>query len=96
MPDGDFTHQGDLCTFEVLIQAFGLSDDAALQALAQVVHDIDLHDARYNRPETPGTLALLDGWMLQNLDDVTLEQNGMILFSGLYAALAYPPRRDRG
>lgn len=94
MPDADFTHQGDLCTFEVFIQAFGLAHDPALAGLAEIVHDLDLHDTRYNRPETPGTGALLNGWMLQNLDEEALEQNGMALFSGLYAALAY--RREGG
>src|SRR5438874_1059681 len=46
MFDGEFTHQGELCSFEVLLARFELTD-AALRAIAEIVHDIDLKDEKY-------------------------------------------------
>src|SRR5262249_53981876 len=66
MEPADFGHQGHLCSFETLRLAFGLDDDG-LRALAEIVHDIDLHEAEYRRPETPGVLTILRGWRLANL-----------------------------
>jgi hypothetical protein len=59
MFDGEFTHQGDLCTFEVLLARFKL-DDAALERLAEVVHDIDLKDDKHGRPEKAGIEQLIN------------------------------------
>jgi hypothetical protein len=41
MFDGEFTHNGGRCTFEVMVQRFQLQDKAFVP-LAEVVHDIDL------------------------------------------------------
>jgi hypothetical protein len=53
MFDGEYTHQGELCTFEVLLARFEVTD-AGLRPIGEIVHDIDLKDAKYGRPETPG------------------------------------------
>src|SRR5581483_1020917 len=39
MFDGEFTHAGDRCTFETLLDRFALTDPA-LRAIAEIVHDI--------------------------------------------------------
>lgn len=92
MPEGEFTHHGNFCTFETLIRAFGLEHDTALLALAEVVHEIDLRDSLYQRPEVPGIEAILQGWLLNNLSDQQLETHGITLFGGLYAAFTYQQR----
>jgi hypothetical protein len=56
----EYTHEGDRCTFEVMIRRLGLQE-RGLAALADVIHDIDLKDTRYHRPETQGLEALLTG-----------------------------------
>src|SRR5690348_13398110 len=43
MFEAEYTHEGDRCTFEVLLQKSGL-DDPALTAISEIVHDIDLKD----------------------------------------------------
>jgi len=86
MEPADFGHQGNLCSFETLRLAFGL-DDAGLRAVAEIVHDIDLNDELYSRPEAHGVLVILQGWRLANLTDTELESRGVILFEGLYIAL---------
>lgn len=87
MDGAAFSHQGNLCTFEVMVRAFQL-DDPALHLLAEIVHEIDLRDGRYQRPETAGIDATLRGWLLADVPDSELEQRGIALFAGLYTALS--------
>jgi hypothetical protein len=89
MAEAEFTHQGALCTFETIVRAFRLDGDAGLMALAEIVHEIDLRDGQYGRPEIAGIDAVLQGWLLANLTDDELEAHGLALFRGLYAALGY-------
>lgn len=98
METGEFGHQGNLCSFEKMLLAFDL-DDAALRAMAEIVHEIDLRDGRTARPETAGIDAILEGWRTSNASDAELESRGVFLFEGLYLALAgsapAPPRPRR-
>jgi hypothetical protein len=87
MSDGRFGHVGNLCTFEVMLRAFNL-DEAGLLLLAEIVHEIDLRDGRYPRPEVTGVDAILRGWLLKNLSDLELESHGLALFDGLFAGLS--------
>lgn len=87
MFDGGFTHIGDRCTFEVLIHHFGLADPA-LGIIAEVVHDIDVKDAKFARPETDGVAALIDGIVTTVPDDVDRLEAGAQLFERLYAAFS--------
>ncbi len=93
MADARFSHQGNLCTFETMLQAFAL-DEPALRSMAEIVHEIDLRDGRFLRPETAGIDAVLQGWLHVDLTDAERESAGIALFEGLYAALtAAPPAR---
>ena len=87
MESGQFSHQGNLCTFETMRLAFQL-DDPDLQTIAQIVHEIDLRDGRYPLPEIAGLDAVLKGWLLAGLSDAELESHGVALFEGLHAMLA--------
>lgn len=87
MFDGGFTHIGDRCTLEVLITHFGLSDPA-LNVIAEVVHDIDVKDEKFARPETDGVAALIDGIVTTVPDDADRLEAGAQLFERLYAALS--------
>jgi hypothetical protein len=84
MFEGEFTHEGDRCTFETLVHRFGL-DDPALAAVAEVVHDIDCKEDRYGRPETAGVAALVQGIALAHADDEARLAAGVTLFESLYA-----------
>ncbi len=86
MRDAEFGHQGNLCTFETLIAAFGLGGDPALVTLAEIVHEIDLRDGLSARPEIPGIDGLLRGWGSAGWPDADLESHGTALFEGLYLA----------
>lgn len=84
MFEGEFTHRGDFCTFEVMVQELNLQDQA-LTLLAQVVHDIDLKDIKYNHAETNGFNALLQGLTATQLSDAHSMTGGVQLFENLYA-----------
>src|SRR5262245_9479160 len=85
--NADFGHRGNRCTFETLMAAFGLEEDPALSALAEIVHEIDLRDGASARPEIPGVEAALRGWSAAGWPDSELERHGVALFEGLYRGL---------
>lgn len=86
MFEGGFSHQGDRCTFETLVAHFGLSDPA-LEAIAEIVHDIDCKDEKFLRPETEGIRTVLDGISLGQTDDDARLLAGRTIFDGLYRHL---------
>lgn len=69
MFEGEITHEGDRCTFEVLLTLAGLADPA-LQAVAEIVHDIDLKDGKFRREETTGIASLIAGVCAANADKI--------------------------
>jgi hypothetical protein len=85
MFEAEFTHQGDRCTFEVLLEQAGLNDPA-LRALAEIVHDIDLKDVKFGRIEAPGIASLIDGIARGNPDDDDRLAQGFAVFDNLYAS----------
>lgn len=87
MFEGGFTHIGDRCTFEVLIHHFGLRDPV-LNAVAEVVHDIDCKDQKFARPEADGIAALIDGIVTTVPDDTSRLEAGAQLFERLYVSFA--------
>jgi hypothetical protein len=81
----EFTHQGDLCTFEVLVKSFGIKDKA-VKRIAEVVHDLDVKDEKYDNPETSGIEDILTGIRKKESTDDTALEKGMAVFDMLYAS----------
>ena len=95
MFEGDYTHDGDRCTFEVLVQRFGLDQDAALRAIAEMVHDVDLKDKKFGRDETPGFERLIAGIVKRNARDEARIERGRELLNDLYESVQQsPPARS--
>jgi hypothetical protein len=90
MYQAEFTHEGDLCTFEVLLRRFGL-DDPALRRIAEVVHDIDLKDARFGRPEAAGVERVIAGIALRHAADGARLAEGGAAFDALYESFRKKP-----
>jgi hypothetical protein len=84
MFQAEFTHEGDLCTFEILLGRFGLQEPA-LRAIAEIVHDIDVKDAKYGREEAPGVAQVVAGIAAAHPDDEARLERGMALLDDLYA-----------
>ncbi len=83
MYEAEYTHEGDRCTFENLLRRFGLKD-RALHAVAEVVHDIDLKDDKFGRPETKGVASLVDAITLSSPDDGDRLERGAAVFADLH------------
>ncbi|WP_314172605.1 chromate resistance protein ChrB domain-containing protein [Streptomyces winkii] len=75
-------HHGDDCSFETILRRYGLMDPV-LWKLAEIVHEADLDDERYDAPEAPGLDAVLRGLSMTCDDERILELSGP-LFDGLY------------
>jgi hypothetical protein len=89
MFEAEYTHEGDRCTFETLLERSGIRD-RALRAIGEIVHDIDCKDAKFSREEAPGVAALLRGLVRAYSDDATRLERGGLAFDDLYASLRAP------
>ena len=95
MFEGDYTHEGDRCTFETLLQRFGLEHDDGLRAIAEMVHDVDIKDEKFGRDETPGFAKLIAGIVKRNARDAARIERGTELLNDLYESLQpSPPERS--
>jgi len=70
MADAEFTHEGDWCSFETLLARAELSGDAGLVAIGEIIHDLDIGDGKYGRPETAGVAAILSAICASTDDDL--------------------------
>jgi hypothetical protein len=83
MAAAEFAHRDGLCTFEVLLEQFGLRD-AGLAPIAEMVHDLDLGDGRYGRPEAPGLDRMIVGIAIASPEDRERLERGATVFDSLY------------
>lgn len=83
MFDAEFTHEGDACTFEVLARRMRL-DEPAIAAIGEIVHDVDLKEARFNRPETAGIAVAIASINMANPDDDERVARAAALLDDLY------------
>ena len=70
------------CSFETILRRHDLSDPV-LWRIAQIVHEADLDDERYDAPEAAGLDVVLRGLSMIGDDTRVLELTGPI-FDGLY------------
>jgi hypothetical protein len=86
MLDAEFSHHGNNCTFETLVKRFALADKAVAK-IAEMIHDADLDDAKFQRVECLGIDRVLKGWAKQGLTDEQILDHGFECFDALYAFL---------
>jgi hypothetical protein len=84
-PGAEFTHRDNQCTFEVLIDSFGLGGDPALARLARIVHAADIPGELDRDPLGPGLLAIGEGGLAVEADDQRLLERGLFVYDALYA-----------
>jgi hypothetical protein len=84
MFEAEFTHEGDRCSFETLLLRRGIKD-LALQAIAEIVHDIDMKDAKFGREDAVGISRLIAGIAMASKDDAERVARGNAVFDDLYA-----------
>ena len=82
----EFSHHGEDCTFETLVKRFGIRDKSVLK-MAEMVHDADLEDGKFQRCECIGINSVLSGWATASISDAALLAKGIECFEGLYEHL---------
>jgi hypothetical protein len=85
MSDAEYTHEGDRCSFEVLQTRLGVND-AAVTIIGEIIHDLDVRDAKYNRAENAGFAALINGIALVHGKDEDRLRVGLELLDAMLAA----------
>jgi hypothetical protein len=86
MVDVEFSHHSDYCTFETLTRRFGI-EDKAVSNIAEMIHDADLEDAKFQRSECIGIDRVLKGWAKEGVPDQEILRRGFECFDALYAFL---------
>jgi len=87
IPDVDFSHVGDACSFDAFLDRFGVTDPA-LQRMADIVRGADT--ARLDlAPQASGLLALSLGLSAIHDDDAAMLERGMTLYDALYGWCRY-------
>ena len=82
-----FSHRGDDCSFETFLKEYSL-EDPVLAEISEIVHDADLMDEKYGRPESEGLDAIVRGMQLALADDHVLTHHTDVLYEGLYTYLS--------
>ena len=83
MQDGEFTHEGDNCSFETILGRARITDPA-LRAVGEIIHDIDLNDGKFGHPETPGIAHVISGICQTQGTDEARVARGNELFDHIY------------
>lgn len=86
MFEAEFTHEGDRCSLEVLLERTGIRDPGLIR-IAEIVHDIDLKDLKFGRQETAGIEQVIAGIAMAHKDDEVRLARGSAVFDDLYEYL---------
>jgi AraC-like DNA-binding protein len=83
IPDVEFSHYKDECTFDYFVKKYGIKDPA-IQTIAIIVRgaDTDRHDLA---AQASGLWAISAGLAYNTKDDYELLQKGMMIYDALYA-----------
>ena len=82
------SHRGEDCSFETFLDEYELLGDPVLREIAEIVHDADLMDEKFGRPELEGLDAIVRGMQLTLPDEETLIGHTDTIYEGLYAYLS--------
>jgi hypothetical protein len=83
-PDARYTHRDGKCSFEVLVEEFDLTGDAALSRMAEIVHAADVAEDVHTSPEGAGLSAIAHGFSILH---GTQDHRKLELESPMYDAL---------
>jgi hypothetical protein len=78
----DLGHHGGECSFEAILRRYQLTE-LALWRIAEIVHEADLEDERFDAPEARGLDVLTRGLSMVRGDEEMLELTAPI-YDGLY------------
>ena len=85
-PGARYTHDGNLCTFEVLVREHQLGEkDPAIAELARIVHAADIAGEESTHPFGAAISAIGEAGLDVEDDDHRLLERGMFVYDALYA-----------
>lgn len=87
VPDVEFSHYGDQCTFDYFVKKYQINDPA-IHTIAIIVRgaDTDRHDIAN---QSSGLWAISAGLAYNNDDDLELLNKGMMIYDALYSWAKY-------
>src|SRR5207249_9275426 len=83
-PGARYTHRDGLCSFEVLVEEYAIVDEA-VGLMARVVHGADVAEDRDATPQSPGLLAIADGFAALEMPDDEQLRAQLPVYDALYA-----------
>lgn len=83
-PNARYTHRDGKCSFEVLVEDFGITDPA-VALMARVIHGADVAEDIDATPQSAGLLAIADGFALLEVDDQRQLALELPVYDALYA-----------
>lgn len=87
MYDGEYTHDAERCTFEVLLDLIK-PRDAALGVIGEIVHDLDLKDHKFEHEETAGVRQIIAGVVAAHANDEERLARSQAIFDDLHVSLS--------
>lgn len=94
IPDAEFSHVGELCSFDAFLSRFGI-EDPALRRLAVIVRGADTGRPDL-APQADGLLAMSLGLSAICQSDQAMLEQGMILYDTLYAWCRFATAETHG
>ena len=83
-PGATYTHRNGNCSFEILVEEYGI-DDPAVRLMARVIHGADVAEDSAVTPQSPGLLAIADGFAMLDVDDQRQLELELPVYDALYA-----------
>jgi hypothetical protein len=84
-PGARYAHRDGLCTFEVLVEEYGLGSDPALALVAKIVHGADVSEDADITPQSRGLEAIARGFMDLGVTDLEQLRLELPVYDALYA-----------
>ena len=84
IPEVEFSHDGERCSFDAFLRKFHLDGDPALADLAVIVRGADTNRLGL-APQAAGLLAVSLGLSRLYKDDLEMLEHGMVVYDALYA-----------
>jgi len=84
IPDVEFSHDGELCSFDAFLGKFHLETDPALADLAVIVRGADTNHLDL-APQAAGLAAVSLGLSRNFASDHEMLEHGMVVYDALYA-----------
>lgn len=84
--DVELGHHGKKCSFDAILEKYGLASEPALELLARIVNGADTDNALWNQAESAGLKAIARGFRdLGFANDHEINAAEWIVYDALYA-----------